>query len=253
MPNIMVLILQGIAGSVETRKMKDRATMEGRNTLMGLLGVALSAWLFGFTASPAMALSITGTYTDILSGSLGTTGPITGLVTGLGSSRGSSLGSGPNVTTLGDNFWSTTLGTGITADGFGTRADNATGVTLNSSSNFFAQDQVGDFSKYRVTHWAAAFSTNTAPVIFSLSGDDHAFLFIDGKRGLDDGGVEAIGAPVATAFALAGKHRLDLFFADAHVRQSGPEPARLLLFGATLVGLGAIVRRRMRAAATPSV
>jgi hypothetical protein len=230
--------------------MKDRATMARCNTLMGILGLALWAWLFGFTAS-ATALSIRGTYTDIVGGSLGTTGPIPESATGLGGPLGS-IGGFPNVTTLENIFWSTALGTGVTAHGSRTRADNATRSTLNSSSKFFAQGQVGDFTTYVVTQWAGAFSS-TAPVVFSLSGHDHALLFIDGKLGRDDGGVKAIGAPIATAAAFTGEHGLDLFVADAHARQSGPEPARLLLFGATLVGLGAVVRRRMRGAPTPSV
>lgn len=200
-----------------------------------------------------MALSITGTYSNIGSGSLGTTGPITGLVTGLGEPLGSSLVGGvSNVTTLRSNFWSTTLGTGVTAGGFGTRADNASSLTPHSSSNVFAQGQVGDSTRYLDTHWAAAFS-NAAPRMFLLSGDEQAFLFFDGELLLDDGGLKAPGAPVATAFALTRKHGLDLFFADVHVRQSGPEPARLLVFGVALVGLGALVRRRMRGAATPNV
>ena len=151
-----------------------------------------------------MALSITGTYSNIVSGSLGTTGPITGLVTGLGEPRGSSL--------------------------------------VGGLSN----------ARYLATHWAAAFS-NAAPRMFLLSGDEQAFLFFDGELLLDDGGRKAPGAPVATAFALTRKHGLDLFFADVHVRQSGPEPARLLVFGVALVGLGALVRRRMHGAATPNV
>jgi hypothetical protein len=119
----------------------------------GLLGLALSVWLVGFTASPAMALSIKDTYTDIASASLGTTGPLIGLVTGQGGPLGSSLAGLPNVTTLWNNFWSATLGTGVTADGFRTTADKAGSLTPNSSSNVFAQGQVGDSTKYLATHW----------------------------------------------------------------------------------------------------
>ena len=186
------------------------------------------------------------------SASLGTTGPLVGLMTGQGGPLGSSLaGEFPNVTTLGHYFWPATLGTRVIANGFGTTADNATRLTLNVWSHLFAQGQVGDSTRYLATHWAAAFS-NAAPRTFLPSGDDHAFLFGDGTLVLDDGGVKAIGAPVAIAFALTGKHGLDLFFADVHVRQSGPAPTKLLLFGAALVALGAVVRRRIPGAAKPN-
>jgi hypothetical protein len=233
---------------------KNREIRNSRGVLGGLLGLALSVWFVGFTASPATALSITGTYTDIANASLGTTGLI-GLVTGQGGPFGSRLAGGfPSVTTLGHNFWPATLGTGVIADGFGTRADNATRLTLNVWSHLFAQGQISDSTRYLATHWAAAFS-NPAPRTFLPSGDDHAFLFSDGTLVLDDGRVKAIAAPVAMAFALTGQHELDLldlFFADVHVRQAGPPPTKLLLLGAALVGLGAVVRRRMRGAAKPN-
>jgi hypothetical protein len=156
--------------------MKDHTAMEGRNILLGLLALALPAFLFGFIASPAMALSITSTYTEVVSASLGTPSPI--MEAGrLGGQLGSSLVAGfPKATVLGNSFW---------------------------------------------------------PAMPSF----------------DDGGIKAMGAPVGTGGALTGTHRFDVFFADAWVRQSWTEPAPLLLFGGTLVGLGLIVRRRMRGAA----
>jgi hypothetical protein len=195
---------------------------------------------------------IPGPYSDILSGSLGTTVRIPGLMTGLGGPVGSSLVGGfPNMTTLGNvsGQLRSAPASPQTAQGRGRTMPRP---TLNSSSKFLAQDRVGDFTKYLTSRWAAGLSY-TAPVTLSLSGDLHAFPFIDGKLGLDDGGVKATGAAGATAAALTGKHGLDVFFADANGRQSGSEPARLLLFGATLVGRGVVIRRRMRGDATPKL
>jgi hypothetical protein len=97
--------------------------------------------------------------------------------------------------------------------------DNAAGLTLSFPANFFATGQANDATQYLAVHWTAAFS-NAAPVTFSLSADDHAFLFIDGVLVQDVGGVKGIGAPIVTPYALTGNHTLDLFFADVHTVQS---------------------------------
>src|SRR6266851_5538792 len=193
-------------------------TLTRRGTGVIGLGLALIGGLFGFAVTPAQALSISGTYTDIAFGSAGTGGAILGSQPGL---VGSSLVNGFPTGILGNNFWSVAQGSGISPDAFGTRVDNASGLTLSFPTNFFASAQANDATQYLAVHWTAAFS-NTAPVNFSLAADDHAFLYVDGKLVLDDGGIKGIGAGfVTTAFAVTGDHTLDLFFADVHVVQSG--------------------------------
>jgi hypothetical protein len=245
-------------------------TMKRRGALIVALGLALTGGLFGFAVNPAQALSISGTYTDIAFGTPGTeTNVIGGLQTGLVGAIGAPLVGGfPNVAAgLGTNYWSTAT-PGVTADAIGTRVDNASGLTLPAgfATNFFPSGQSanGPGAGYLAVHWTATFSS-PAPVTFNLAADDHAFLYIDGVLFLDDGGVKAVTDPQAGSkvFAGAGNHTLDLFFADVQTIQSGiifscdgcadpvgsevPEPATLVLFGTTLVGLGSVVRRRMKA------
>jgi hypothetical protein len=123
---------------------------------------------------------------------------------------------------------------------------------------------------FRTVHWSGVFSAPTGAT-FSLQADDHAFLYIDSLLRIDDGGVKGVGVVPAETFNLGGdlaNHTIDIFFADVFHVQSGiifscdrcldpfpstvPEPTTLLLFGTTLAGLGAVVRRRLRRADTSS-
>jgi fibro-slime domain-containing protein len=254
-----------------------------RGALTMLLGLALSAWLFGFGASPALALSITGEYFDVLNSATtpGVNGAITGLNLGLVGPIGSPLVGGfPNFAA--NNFWSTTLGTNVSADlgvgpatgpnGGSLHVDNAAGVGLSFANDFFA-GAVGttpggnDSSLYRAVHWTSLFSAPGA-VTFTVGADDHAWLFIDGKLAVDNGGVKPVGVTSTSGpLALgAGNHTLDLFFADVHIFQSAinfscdgcedptssvPEPATLLLFGTTMVGIGSVLRNRLKGRKAP--
>ncbi len=248
--------------------------MKKRGVLFGVLSLTVSAWLVGFTASPALAISFTGEYFNVAHGAAGTEGNggvVTGLSLGLLTSTSLTAGGFP---AFAQNFWSTT-NPSVTKDALGVAAPtgpNGGGLhvdaAINFGSNFFA-GAVGttpggnDSTFYRAVHWTSLFSA-PGPVSFTLAADDHAWLFIDGVLRVDDGGIKAIGgAQPSGPLALGpGNHTLDLFFADAFTFQSGviltadgvaepisnvPEPATLILLGTTLVGLGSVMRRRMSA------
>src|SRR5260370_39123582 len=100
-------------------------TMKRRGAMMIGLGRALIVGLLGFAVTPAQALSISGTYSDIAFGSAGTGGPVLGLQTApVGPMLATASPSGST------NFWSVPQRSAISPHGFGTGADDPTGRAL---------------------------------------------------------------------------------------------------------------------------
>ncbi len=130
-------------------------------------------------------------------------------------------------------------------------------------SDFFPDGETSDANYFRTAHWQGTFDLASAgTVTLGLGSDDDAFIFVDNKLFVDNGGVHGLSyAPYVTDPLTAGTHKVDLFFADRQQTQSGidftanirlnpvtgvPEPSALaLLMAGGLTGTAFLRRRKV--------
>ena len=255
--------------------------------LMGV-GLGVAGLTLSLAASPALALSLQGNYFTLLPGHIDTganvaidgatvpnltLAPLSGVPGTVGAAPfvnpaapAHPSGSIENVNGAGAIQWWTAQAGVVAIDASvgvgGQRSDAFVGNTLGGvgfASNFFPAGNANNAAGFRAVHWTGSFTVGVGGATATLSADDDAWLFLNGARVLDNGGIKAIGLSTTdTEPLLPGNYIVDLFFADRFQFQSGivftlagdidpiPEPATLLLFGTTLAGIGAVIRRRMK-------
>ena len=135
---------------------------------------------------------------------------------------------------------------------------------IQHTAGFFPDGETSDNNFFRTVHWQGTFDlASPGTVTLGLGADDDAFIFVDNKLFVDNGGVHGLTyVPYVTDPLTAGKHKVDLFFADRYQSQSGidftaniqlnpaagvPEPGSVaMLMAGCLTGTVFLIRRRRK-------
>lgn len=146
-------------------------------------------------------------------------------------------------------WWTDSAANKVAYESSGTVATS----TFDTGNGFFAAGESNNSTYMRSAHWWG-YVAASGNFDVSISGDDDAFLFVNGELLLDNGGVKAIGLfSSVNDHSFTAGDRLDIFFADRNTVESRfkihtdltvvPEPATMAVLG---VGIVAALRRRRK-------